>query len=61
MRQTKNEADVDFIGGTAPLTKDEEKSISEFIKTAKERQQKQTSRRKARTAGKSNAASGAGR
>jgi hypothetical protein len=49
MRQYKKELDVDFIGGTAPLTKEEEKAISEFIKTSKERQQKQASRRKART------------
>lgn len=52
MRQHKNELDVDFIGSTSPLTKEEEKAISEFIKTAKERQQKQASRRKAQTANK---------
>jgi hypothetical protein len=61
MKQHKNELDVDFIGGAGPLTKEEEKAISEFIKTSKERRQKQTSRRKARTANKSIAASGAGR
>ena len=52
MRQQKNELDVDFIGGAASLTKEEEKAISEFIKTAKERQPKQASRRKARTVNK---------
>ncbi|MBD0296836.1 MAG: hypothetical protein ICV84_16835 [Flavisolibacter sp.] len=61
MKQHKNELDVDFIGGAEPLTKEEEKAISEFLKTSKERQQKQASRRKARTANKSIAASGAGR
>jgi len=61
MRQNKNELDVDFIGGIAPLTKDEEKIISEFIKNAKERPQKEAPRRKARTANKGIAASGAGR
>lgn len=54
MKQHKNELDVDFIGGTAPLTKDEEKAISEFIKNAKERQQKQATRRTARTANRVN-------
>jgi len=61
MRQNKNELDVDFIGGGEPLTKEEQKAISEFIKASKERRQKQTARRKARTANKSIAASGAGR
>lgn len=58
MKQHKNELDVDFIGGTGPLTKEEEKAISEFIKASKQRQQKQASRRKARTANRSIAASG---
>lgn len=61
MNQRRNELDVDFIGGAGPLTKEEEKKISEFIKASKERRQKQTSRRKARTANKSITASGAGR
>ena len=60
MKQHKSELDVDFIGGAKPLTKGEEKAISEFIKASKERQQKQASRRKARTANRSIAASGAG-
>ncbi len=32
MKTRKNELDVDFIGGVGPLTKDEEKRISEVIK-----------------------------
>ncbi len=32
MKARKNELDVDFIGGVGPLTKDEEKRISEVIK-----------------------------
>lgn len=39
MKQHKNELDVDFMGGAAPLTKEEEKAISEFIKASKERLQ----------------------
>ncbi len=35
MKQNKNELDVDFIGGFGPLTKAEEKAISEFIKGEK--------------------------
>jgi len=31
MKKTK-ELDVDFIGGQGPLTKEEEKAISDFIK-----------------------------
>lgn len=58
MKQHKDELDVDFIGGAGPLTKEEEKAISEFIKASKEQTQKRTSRRKARTANKSIAASG---
>lgn len=35
MRRLKNELDVDFIGGQVPLTKEEEKAISDFIKAKK--------------------------
>lgn len=35
MKTRKNELDVDFIGGTGPLTKEEEKRISEVIKMLK--------------------------
>ncbi len=31
----KNELDVDFIGGQEPLTKEEEKAISDYIKAKK--------------------------
>lgn len=50
MKKNKNELDVDFIGGLGPLTKEEEKAITEFIKASKERRQKQKARQKARTA-----------
>ena len=53
MKQNKNELDVDFISGTAPLTKEEEKTISLFIKASKERRQKQKNRKKEQTSGKS--------
>ena len=35
MKQNKNELDVDFIGGTGPLTEEESKAISAYIKTQK--------------------------
>ncbi len=60
MIENKKELDVDFIGGLGPLTKEEEKIISEFIKASKERSQKQKARQKTRTANKSIVASGAG-
>ncbi len=35
MKTRKKELDVDFIGGSGPLTKEEEKRISEIIKSRK--------------------------
>jgi hypothetical protein len=35
MRRKTIELDVDFIGGQDPMTKEEEKAISEFIKAQK--------------------------
>lgn len=35
MKTRKKELDVDFIGGVGPLTKEEEKRISEVIKMLK--------------------------
>ena len=46
MNNNKNELDVDFIGGMGPLTREEEKAISEFIKTSKELREKQKARKK---------------
>lgn len=43
MRTRKKELDVDFIGGVGPLTKEEEKRISEVIKMLKTK--KSTARR----------------
>jgi predicted polyphosphate/ATP-dependent NAD kinase len=37
MKTRKNELDVDFIGGAGPLTKEEEKKISDYIKSRKEK------------------------
>jgi len=56
MGHIKNEPDVDFIGGLRPLTKEEEKAVSDFIKASKERMQKQKTQQKARTTNKSIAA-----
>jgi hypothetical protein len=35
MKHKSAELDVDFIGGQDPMTNEEEKAISEFIKTQK--------------------------
>ncbi len=35
MKSKSTELDVDFIGGQGLMTKEEEKAISEFIKTQK--------------------------
>ena len=35
MKRKSTELDVDFIGGQDPMTNEEEKAISEFIKTRK--------------------------
>jgi len=37
MKTKKVELDVDFIGGQASLTKEEEKKISDFIKVDKKK------------------------
>jgi hypothetical protein len=42
MRTRKNELDVDFIGGKGPLTKEEEKRISDFIARHKAKQKQST-------------------
>lgn len=47
MKKRKNELDVDFIGGTRLLTRDEEETISKFIKASKENMKNKVS--KART------------
>lgn len=51
MKTRKNELDVDFIGGVGQLTKDEEKRISDFIKSRKVEQEltHQKTRRKLTT------------
>ena len=35
MKSDKQQLDIDFIGGGGPLTKDEEKAISEFLTSRK--------------------------
>jgi hypothetical protein len=45
MKRKTKELDVDFIGGQEPLTKEEEKAISEFIKTMKEKNKSLTQKR----------------
>jgi len=38
MKSKKKELDVDFIGGFGPLTKEEEKRISDIIRSHKAKQ-----------------------
>ncbi len=45
MKNKKIELDVDFIGGQEPITQDEEKAISAFIKAYKEKTKKQGGRK----------------
>jgi hypothetical protein len=35
MNKKKQELDVDFIGGTGPLTKEEEQAISQYLQSKK--------------------------
>ena len=44
----RKELDVDFIGGQGPLTKEEEKLISEFIRKRKSKRTKKSSTHKTR-------------
>jgi len=46
MKHKKRELDVDFIGGQGPLTKEEEKAISEYLKNKKLLREKQMIRKK---------------
>ena len=43
MKTKKIELDVDFIGGQTSLTKEEEKTISDYIKKNKSKKTKKTS------------------
>jgi hypothetical protein len=45
MKNKTTELDVDFIGGQEPLTKDEEKQISDFIRSQKLSTHKKQSRK----------------
>ena len=45
MKPNKIELDTDFIGGQGPLTKEEEKIISDFIRENRVRRQKKISRK----------------
>ena len=45
----KNELDVDYIGGMEPLTKEEEKAISDYIKSKKSQTRKRIAVRKTLT------------
>ncbi len=45
MKQSKNELNVDSIGGQEPLTKEEEIAISEFIRSQKNKNKRQREKR----------------
>lgn len=45
MKQSKNELDVDSIGGQEPLTKEEEIAISEFIRSQKNKNKRHREKR----------------
>jgi hypothetical protein len=50
MKQKSLELDVDFIGGQEPMTHEEEKAISEFIRNYKlQNAEKQTHLKKSKT------------
>lgn len=49
MKKNKTELDVDFIGGQEPLTKDEEKAISDFIRSQKAKRERLPLKLKTRT------------
>ena len=44
MKNKNKELDVDFIGGQKPMTKEEELSISKFIRADKEKRKQQSLR-----------------
>lgn len=48
MKNKRNELDVDFIGGQAPLTKEEELAISAFIQADKEKKRLKAVRKEKR-------------
>ncbi len=45
-KRNKKELDVDFIGGQEPLTKEEEKKLSEYFKRNKHRKTRVKPRQK---------------
>ena len=52
MKARKKELDVDFIGGTSPLTKEEEKRISDILKSHKAKPRLTTQRPKIKVTSK---------
>jgi hypothetical protein len=45
MKNKSKELDVDFIGGQAPITREEKLAISAFIKAGKEKRRQQATRK----------------
>ncbi len=54
MKNKLKELDVDFIGGQSPLTKEEEITISAFIKADKEKRRLQAIRKTKKVASSKN-------
>lgn len=46
-KKKEKELDVDFIGGQGPLTKEEEKQLSEYIQKQKDKKKKSTHKKAA--------------
>ncbi len=56
MKSKKNELDVDFIGGEKPLTKEEERALSDYFKAQKLKRNKSAITRRGASARSSKAA-----
>ena len=49
MKQNKIELEVDIIGGQGPLTKEEDKAITEYLKSLKQKRENNQIKRKVRS------------
>ena len=52
MKVSKSELEVDFIGGAGSLTKEEEKMISDFIKSKKQNSKKRSAQHRLAKSGR---------
>ena len=49
MKQNKMELEVDIIGGQGPLTKEEDKAITEYLKSLKQKRERSQIKGKVRS------------